>query len=113
MVGDRGEPGQSLVVDQNAQRVQATEEHIDSEVPFEPVDEVGVLDVFLDNLSVIVKFQILEFGYEVDALSLTGVFGLDDKDFGFVHTFLFEFFELAGQAPGFREEIEIAGEELL
>lgn len=45
----RGEPGQSVFVNVDSQRVDRSNQHVNSHVEFQPVDEKGVFDVLLDD----------------------------------------------------------------
>ena len=53
-----GKAGQSLLINKNAQGVNARDKHVDPEVELKAVDEVGLVHVALHHASIVLEFSI-------------------------------------------------------
>jgi len=106
-VGLSREPGQSLFEQVHAQWLNAKDEHVDSQVELQVVNQVRLGHVPLrDQLFSRLEVDVVESASQENTLSLAHAHWLDDEGLGFLFVKLvFQFIGLRRQQPSFREKV--------
>ena len=104
------EAGETLLVDIDAQRVNAVDKRVDSEVELQVVNQVGLGHVALGNeLIPLTQVNVLKLANQINAAPLTHVHRLDDE--GFVLLFCelkLQISHILGQNPSFRVKLVVS-----
>ena len=119
---DCGETGQPILVNVNAQRRNAINEHINAQVKLVAVYQVWLVHVSLDNhvlhyssigcVDCLLCREGLRITSQENALALTTCFGLDDKSAVALLIYLSQkFFEVSWKVVSWRKEVVVLGED--
>jgi len=108
-----GKPGQSFLVNPDAQGRDRCNQNVDSQVELKAINQVRLVQVPLAHVVLVGHDPVVVAGQE-NAAALAAILRLDDEGFGLALVeLLLEELGLAGQQPRFREELEVCLEVIL
>ena len=103
----RCEPRQSLFIQKNSQRRHTCQQHINTQIKLQSINQIGLMQIPLRNVVLLWINPIVVTGQE-DPFALAAILRLNYECFGFaLIKLLFELFEVGGEYPRFGKELEL------